>query len=506
MSNLQRLTQTLSRFLASSIFFYIILGGFILSALWFVFSAMYPLAFDEDFHLGVIKIYAEQWSPFLIGQPAGGDAFGSLATDPSYLFHYLMSFPYRVIALFTGSEAIQVIWLRLINVALFAWSLVLFKRVMQRAGASASLTNVSLALFVLIPIVPQLAAHINYDNLFMLLLAWLCLVVFRLYDSFRQKRIDVTALFLIVIICLFTGIVKYAALPLLVGAALFVIYAAYRAFRHEPRKLLKSLRGGFIRLSRPLKIILVGAVLLGAVLFAQRYIINIVQYHHPVPDCGKVLTVDQCKQYGPWGRDYNLEREKLDDFRAHPVFFMGEWLDGMRHRLFFAVSGSRTWFANYRELPVITAAFTVIAVAAVVATIAWRRRIFTDSPYLVFFALMTAVYIVLLWIDQYGMYKQTSVPVAINGRYLLPILPLMAVIAGKAFSLTLAKYKAVQLKPYFATAAILLFLQGGGMLTYLLRADSTWYWPNQTIRDVNEDARKTLAPFIIEGDKYHIWK
>ncbi|HYH74694.1 MAG TPA: hypothetical protein VD735_01915 [Candidatus Saccharimonadales bacterium] len=502
---MKHVAHKLTAFLASRGFFYGILGFFVLNALWFVFTVLFPLAFDEDFHLGVIRIYAEQWSPFLSGQPANGDAYGSLATDPSYLFHYLMSFPLRFIALFTQSETIQVIFLRLINVAIFAWSLVLYRKVLLRAKASPALTHTVLAIFVLIPIVPQLAAHINYDNVLMLLFAWLCLIVFRITESLQQRRIDVPAILLFIIVCLFTSLIKYAALPLLVGAVIFLLYMAFRSYRGHWRQLYKGAKGGFVRINRRTKIVLLTVLFIGLGLFAQRYVVNMVKYQSPVPDCGKVLRVDQCVKYGPWGRDHGLEQSKDKDFQPDVGYFVKEWLKGMRHRLFFAVSGAKTGFINYIELPLPVAAFTVLVVLGVLAIGIWFRAIFAGQPFLVFFGITTLVYLVVLLLDQFGMYKQTSVPVAINGRYLLPILPVVAVIAARGFAYALAKFKAQVIQPYLAVLTILLFLQGGGMLTYLLRADTHWYWPNQTVRDINEGARKVIAPVIIEGDKYKDW-
>jgi hypothetical protein len=497
--------QKLKLFFASPTFFYVVLGFFIFEALWFVFSAMYPMAFDEDFHFGVIQIYAEQWSPFLTKHPEGADAFGAVVRDPSYFFHYLMSFPLRFIELFTQSETIQVIFLRLINVAMFAWSLLLFRKVLMRAGASSALTNVSMAIFVLIPIVPQLAAHINYDNLLMLLLAWLCLVTFRLVDSFREQRVDMRALILFVTICLFTSVVKYAALPLLVAAALFVAIMAYRHFKGKGRRLRMRLKDGFLRLGKKTRIILLIALFAGGLLFAQRYVVNTIQYHHPVPDCGKVLSVEQCMQYGPWGRDYTYEQNRPTDFQANPFTFLGSWLGGMRHRLFFAVSGAKTYFNNYIELPLPVKTFTVLFFAGIIAVIVWWRQIFRGHAYMAFFLLLTLLYCAVLWYDQYGMYQQTGIAVAINGRYLLPVLLPMFVVVGRAFAIGLAKAKWPQMKTYLAAAVILLFLQGGGMMTYLLRADDSWYWPNTFIRTLNGNARDALAPFVVEGNKFVDW-
>jgi hypothetical protein len=499
------LKRRLTSFFVSRNFFYVVLGFFVLEALWFVFSALYPMAFDEDFHLGVIRIYAEQWSPFLAAQPEGADAFGAVARDPSYFFHYLMSFPLRFIELFTQSETIQVIFLRLINVALFAWSLVLFRRVLLKAGTSPALVNVSMLLFVLIPIVPQLAAHINYDNLLMVLLAWLCLMTFRLVDSFREQRVDMAALAVFVAICLFTSVVKYAALPLLLAAVLFVAIMAYRNFRGKSKRLRMRIKDGYLRIGRKTKIALLLGLALGSLLFVQRYVVNMIDYGHPVPDCGKVLSVEQCKQYGPWGRDYGYEQNRPDEFQANPLTFMGSWLEGMQHRLFFAVSGAKTGFNNYIELPVPVITFSVLAIAGLLATVIWWRQIFRGHAYLAFFMLLSVVYCAVLWYDQYGMYKQTGVAVAINGRYLVPILLPLAAVVGRAIAIGLARCKRDGLKPYLAAAVIILFLQGGGVFTFILRSDDSWYWPNQFVRNINHGARNVIAPLTIEGDKHADW-
>jgi hypothetical protein len=499
------LTRKLTGFFASPRFFYVIFGFFIIEALWFVFSALYPMAFDEDFHFGVIRIYAGQWSPFLSGQPDGADQFGAVARDPSYYYHYLMSFPYRLIRLFTDSETIQVIFLRLLNVGLFAWSLVLFRKVMRLAGSSNALINVSMAVFVLIPIVPQLAAHINYDNLLMVLVAWLCLATYKLVDSFREQRVDVISLVTLVVLCLFTSVVKYAALPLLIAAVIFVFYMAWRNFRGKGRRLAMRLKDGYLRVGRTAKIVLFGFLLLGSILFVQRYVVNLLQYGGPVPSCDKILSVEQCEQYGPWGRDHNLEQNRPEDFRANPRTFMDSWLGGMRHRLFFAVSGAKTFFVNYIELPLPVKTFVVLTFVSVLAVAVFWRPLFRGHAFLGFFLLMTLLYCAVLWFDQYGMYKKTGVAVAINGRYLLPVLLPMAAVAGRALGIGLSSVKQIRMKPYLAALAILLFLQGGGVFTFILRSDDSWYWPNQFVKNMNHGARSMLSPVIVEGDKYADW-
>ena len=94
----------ISRILASRGLFLFTLCYFVIQSVWIALSAVYPQAFDEEFHFGIIKVYSHHWSPFLTKQPVGGNPYGALARDPSYLYHYLMSFPYRFIYLFTHNQ------------------------------------------------------------------------------------------------------------------------------------------------------------------------------------------------------------------------------------------------------------------------------------------------------------------------------------------------------------------------------------------------------------------
>lgn len=498
---MQKTARTLTRFFGSGLFWKIILGFFVVQALWFVFSAMYPMAFDEDFHLGVIQIYAGQWSPFLESHPAGADAFGAVTRDPSYLFHYLMSFPYRLVAAVTGSEMIQVMTLRVMNVAMFAGGLVVFRRLMLRAGASPALTHVSLAILTLIPIVPQLAAHINYDNLIMLLFPLFCLAILNFVDGLKQRVVDARALCLSILLALFMSVIKYAVLPLLLAAVIFVGSVLFKHFRGRWKDLWPQTLEGIRGLSVVWKWAAFILGVIGVVLCLQRYGVNVVQYKTPVPDCGQVLTVSQCEKYGPWGRDYNLALNKPADFEPSVTYFMREWIEGMWRRLYFAINGPRGAYENFFPLPLPAFGGAALAIMGTVALLAKWRTVFRRNPYLVFFFLTIMVYVAVLWFQQYGMYKETSKAVAINGRYLLPILPLAAVLLGRALQLVLAGRWSV-VKPYAATVVLLLCLQGGGVFSFIARSHAGWYWPhNQPVRNVNEAAQKVLRPVIIEGPR-----
>lgn len=493
------LSKKLTDFFGSRSFWCIVLGFFILEALWVVFSAVYPMPFDEDFHLGIIRLYAEQWSPFLSVHPAGADQFGAVARDPSYFYHYLMSFPYRAITALTGQEAMQIGVLRLINVGLFTSGLLLMRQVMLRAKASPAAAHVALAVFVLIPIVPQLAAHINYDNLVLVLVALLCLAVFSVAEGFRKQRINISALLSFIAVCLYMSIVKYAVLPFIVAALIFLIIMGRRHFRGQYQAVVPAFTQAWSRMRPLMRYCLVAFIAVGALLFMQRYAVNLVEYKTPVPDCGQVLSVDQCLAYGPWGRDYYFALDRPANFTPHPVSYMGEWLRGMWFRSFFAINGPASDFATRRPLPVPSITAIVLVSASLLAMVIWRRKIFRGHAYLLFFMLLAGLYVVILWFDQYGMYRRTGQPVAINGRYLLPILPLLAVVGLRALHMAFARLGIARLKGLIAGGAIILFLAGGGVTTFILRSDKSWYWPTPTAHNLNHAAQDALRPIIIEG-------
>ncbi|HUD05946.1 MAG TPA: hypothetical protein VMR18_03495 [Candidatus Saccharimonadales bacterium] len=481
-----------------------------LEASWIALSAVYPQAFDENFHFGLIKVYSHYWLPFLNGQPANANSYGAVAVDPSYLYHYLMSFPYRFISLFVHGQTGQVILLRFINIGMFTTAIVLFRRVLLRARLSPAFTNISLAIFALIPIVPQLAAHINYDNLLLPLTAWVCLLTFKAIDELVARRPTARTLITLATVCLFTSIVKSAFLPIFLGVVIFVLFYAYKKFKGKFKLLFKRLWDSFRSQSWLAKTLLVVLFLVSLGLFAQRDGTNLVKYHTIEPNCSSVLSVKACEQHGAWESNYTkhltVVSEKGNIHFANPIVYVFMWLYWMWYRLFFAINGMTSNFTNYPPLPLPSAAAAIIAIAGVAAVVKWRKKIFSNNPYIVFFLVISMIYIASLLIDGYAQYRYTNTLVTMNGRYLLPILLLVGAIVGRAFSLSLRS--SPQRKTIIAVIALILFLQGGGVLTFITRSDPSWDWSNSAVVHVNNATRKLTKPIIIKGSKYYstsIW-
>jgi hypothetical protein len=498
---MKQFAQNVTRMLRSQRFFVGAMVFFVFESLWIAFSARYPQAFDEQFHFGLIRFYSHHWSPFITNAPPSTYSFGAIVRDPSYFYHYLMSFPYRLIALFVHAQAAQVIILRLIDVLFFGFGLHVFYKLLLRAKISRPLANVSIWIMVLIPIVPQLAAQINYDDLVFPLVALTCWLTFDVYDALREKRVDVRNVLLLLSLCLLSSIVKYAYLPIFVAVCVFVLGSAWYVFRKELKDLWRAFAEGFFKLSKMLRVGLLALVLLSAGLFSQRYVVNMIDYHNPVPDCGQVLTVKDCLNYGPWNRNYNDAQKKSVAAPKNPIKFTGEWFFGMYYRLFFAINGN---YANYFPLPVPSLAAIILTFsAAFVLALEWRR-VLRGNAFLVFFLLVSVFYCGALWLDNYKDYVSTGQPVAINGRYLLPVLLPFSAVLGRAFSLALRRRSLRVAKPIVAFAVLVMFVAGGGIFTFISRSDSSWYWPNSVVVHVNNAAHHALSPILIEhGGKYY---
>lgn len=486
-------SQRVIQLIAHRYFFAGIVGLLVLQALWIALSGRFPMAFDEEFHLGIIRLYSEHISPFWSSQPVGADSMGAVFRDPSYLYHYVMSFPYRVVRLLTDSLTIQVISLRLINIALFASGLVVWRKLLLKTGASRSIVHSCLLAFVLVPVVPLLAAQINYDNLFFPIAA----LVLLLAASFGQElaayqRVSTKRLLQLATLAQLASLVKYAFLPILIALGLYVLVCLRRS-RLGLRKIMLSIAFGWTLMTRTLRWILVAGLVLATGLFAERYVVNTVRYHAPLPDCAVVLSERQCQAYGPWARNHSLTQQKNPSVEYSPITYVADWFYGMWLRSFFAVAGPSINFETRGPLTIPGVGVIVLAAMATIAALVsapqlWRRY---NHSVITLFVIVIVSYVGLLFVDGLQSFQQLGTTVAINGRYLLPVALPLILLGAMGINQVL---KTPQLRLVFAGASIVILLWGGGSLTYILRSRAAWYWPSHKVVVVNQSVRNALGP------------
>jgi hypothetical protein len=494
------------RVLGSNKFFYFVVGLFIFEAAWIAFTALYPMAFDEQFHLGIIKLYSHQHGPFFAGQPIGADTYGAVARDPSYMYHYLMSFPYRLIAALTHSTTAQIIVLRLTSVAFIAASSFIFRRLLRYLKASPVMINSVLLVFVSIPVVPFLAAQINYDNLLIPLTALTILWALRLYQSIADGKINYLLLLSLAALCLFTSLVKYAFLPIffVIGVIMVVTW-----FRH--RTSTKHMWSNLRKLPRLQFYVLIALLLVCLGLFVERYGDNTLHYGTPIPECDQVLSVAECQSYSPWARNYEFIQTQPHVAWIRVVPYIGTWVHvSLRESVFTITSrfdaDARNQVDYYTppELPVpyviAWAAFFVGLISLFISVRQlWKRQ---DLRIVM---TICAFYISTLWLQNFLDYKHLGQPVAIHGRYLLPIMPLLVFIWFEAIKIALTRLgsrfsiNARALQPWLLGVVVIVFMiEGGGFVSFIALSRSDWFWQQSRLsQTINYEARRILNPLII---------
>lgn len=484
---MKKFAVTVPKVLASRKFFWFIVGLLIFQAVWLALSFKFAMLWDEEYHFGVIQFYAHHLNPFVSSQPHNLDMFGNVIRSPKYLYHYLMSFPYRLIADIWHTQTSQVLVLRFINIALFAGGLVAFRAALLRLTKSRATVHLALLVLVLLPISSLLAAQINYDNMLFLLAGLIFYWTFRLIQS---KPLDAKWLFLVVGIGLLTTLVEYNFLPIML--AIFVCLLVWLGWFQ--RRNLPQLKKTFIALNKWAAVGLVALVVVSGGLFAERFGGNLIEYHKLNPGCQQVLSVARCRKGSAYEQGYQLSHQVKQSNAApqNPVeYFFANWF-GQIYTQYFN-TGQRIVYGVYvirqpLPLPIITvSAALLLAVVCVVILLAKRQlRLGPEAKLVIIGGLALAL---VLFVFDYKIYRQTHAPLAIQGRYLMPV-ALFVLLFGIVAVKKVIKNKIAQ--SWLAIVLIVGLLAGGGLMTDLVRSDPNWYWPNQTVVNVNQDVKNSL--------------
>jgi uncharacterized membrane protein len=382
------------------------------------------------------------------------------------------------------------------DIVFISFGLGIFSNVLQRAKASKALTNVILLVFVLTPVVPLLAAQINYDNMVIPFTGVVLLLSLTLQEQLKNNKVSPRLVLGLTTLCLFTSIVKYAFLPLFVGLVFYFGWEFIRKSQADKVAIWQLARVKFKALNRWIKVGLVALLVLATGLFLERYAVNTIEYHAPIPQCNQVLTVQQCTNYSPWDRNYVYAQTKPTNIDYNPFLYTAGWIHDLYHGLFFTINTDFT-VGHPLPIPIITA--IVIGIVGILLLLVYGRELFRENRALGLFLTVICVYMLALWLQNYSDFRHTGVAVAVQGRYLLPILLLVYLLVGLSFKrLFDGRPKIPFTKPLLTVIVFLLFLQGGGFITYLIRSDPTWYWQDDDqVITTNQKVQKVLQKLVI---------
>lgn len=463
--------------LNSTSFLYGILVLAFLQGLWYIASVR-AIIFDEGRHFGFTQAYSYHISPFFTSQPDSLNSLGSVVRDPSYLFYYLMSWPLRFAQLISDNFAFQLTMLRLTSLALFIGALITFYKVFREAGVPKSVIHVSLLFLVLTPSIAPLAGAFNYDNAIFLIAGIMLLYAARLI---RDKKPSFEMFSYLLILGMLGSLMQFKLIAFVVPVVFYVFYDLWR--RHS-RKLPGVINKSFFATGLKLRIGLVIVLVVSAGLFIERPVYNIVKYHTVNPACTNFATEQACKQNYIEYRNITVLAAKPDSFTpVNPFnYVLIYWVPGM----IITTSGLSPWGASV----VLRMVYYVATLGGVILVLVYWRYFWRNTSYRLFL-ITTLGYCILLGQYLYSSYVHFGQPLAISGRYLLPVMPLFLIFA----TLSLAKLFYNHKSSLIVMGMLLLFVfatNGGGITTPIKGAPSEVYWNNHLTVTLNRHAADLL--------------
>lgn len=478
-------------------FFVVTLVLFSINTLWLSLSSNL-LPYDEYYHVGIIRFYAQQWAPFISSQPAEMSLYGDITRLPSYLYQYLMSFPYRFFDLFTDSETLIIIGLRLLNLGMVIVGIILFRRLFLKAKVPKILINLSTLVFVFTPIVPLLAAQNNYDNLMFMLTPIVLILAFKCVE----EKFSLTNLLCLATVGMLATLTKHNFIVIFGAVTLYVLFVLIN--RH--RQSIFGLAASSAKSSkRP--ILLAGVIFVIVFgLFFERYGINAIRYKQVKIDCAKIQPVSVCENFSPWRRN-QIALKTMPDQPLHggPITFTSHWAAVL-------MRGNYAIFANIvpdninvpdpyghyvfkKLLPIpITIGYTLL-IAGVIAVVLRFKKVWSNNSLTQLTLVASSVLILSLWVFNYAFYVKYGRAYAIQARYIVPmLLPLILLFATAIYELT--KKSSLKWTRYIMVCLVILYVLSGGVVGWIIKSNDNWYWNNAVVFDFNRGAKNVLKSVI----------
>jgi len=460
----------------------VVVGITILQGLWYALS-LQPTLFDEPKHLGRIFFYAQHLSPFLGTQDPSWDSLGAITRDGSYLFYYLMSLPLRFFQLFIHDTRTLDTILRVICLSFFVGGLVFFRKALVSLKAiPGSAINLILLFIVLTPAIAPLVGAVNYDSPVFLIFAIILWLAIRIIQSKKLRILDILSLLSLVLVM---SIIKWTSIALSIPTVLYLGYVLYRRYG---KKFRTELVAAAKKAPRVWFWVAVAGLVFAAVLFIERPVMNTVLYGQPEADCPRVIGYDRCLKFPDYAIYAEIGANKPANFAPkNPLeYLLVLWIPGMINSQVGLLSP---------PFPLIQMLFFVFALGGVTLFLVYFRT-FMRSEINRFFLVIIVGYILLLFIYLYRLYLTYAIPAAINGRYLIPILPLLFYFVFISVREVLKKRRKTQ--GALLVIILLGFTQGGGIITDSLTSNEAFYWRDDTTRGINSKMRSVLHRLVKE--------
>jgi hypothetical protein len=448
---------------ASKKFRYFIYCWFVLQIVYMAISTNTGIPPDEGTHMRTIELYSRDGiDPFIQNQPEEAYQLGAVSRSPSYMYHYIMSFPYRLIPDSFGALQ-QTIIMRLFNLIFSVTGLLVFSKVLLLLKTKDLVHNLTLFMVANTLMLVFLSSSVNYDNL-----VFLCVNVVFYYFIKVLKTPDLADVLKLVAIMLFASLVKFTFLPLgalLVGVLVF-------NYRQNLPGTFKKLKKSKKLVNQKTLLILTTACLLLLVLFFERYGLNYIRYGTYKPQCDQVNTYDQCLSSALFRR--NLEfRDNLAEDKVPGVSFTLRWLERNKEGIFGILGhkfADETSFVRYSSFAILS----IMSVAII-------YKLKTGLKEINYLLAIAVAYTIILLLFNYSLFQKSGrFGLALQGRYVFPVIGLFY-LAGNYYIDKIFETKR-RLYAFWAVILIMIFLLSS-LPGYIYTTNSTW-WTDYT-KDIN---------------------
>lgn len=427
--------------------------------------------YDEAYHVSAIRYFADGATPFST-QPDDLRGVGDVERYGSYLYHWLLSFPYRWSAGMAADHRLVV--LRLCSIGMVSLGLLALRPLASAMDLSSRAANLVVLVVAAVPMVTYLGMTVNYDNLMFVLLVLMWLAAVRLYRA-PGLALLLWAAFLVTASAL--ALAKYSALPVIAVTGVVVLVRRIVVARTRAGRLTEPALPppGWPRVR--LVAALVAAVAAVAAV-VERYGINLLRFGKPQPDCSDVQTLVTCLSWAPWRRNHELDPTFSDlapSLAGLVRYVTHEWLPGMATTFTYygaldAEGSHGTWGAHA------TAAVLLLGFAALLGALLLGSAAALRPPGAAMLVLGCLGYVVALVWQNYTDYRALGEPIGVQGRYLLPLLPVLVILGVRATVHLVAANgrRAGVVRAGLLVLVVLGLTQGAGSLGVLARSDDSW--------------------------------
>ena len=350
--------------------------------------------------------------------------------------------------------------------------------------------NLTLLFFVLLPAAPFMAATVNYDNAIILLTSLFMLIGVKIIISQEFCWQQYAQL---ILIGLTGSLMKVSFLPIFAAGFMFVFI---RFIIKNNKRSFNIITNSFVNSREWAKVLILVPLIIVGFLFVERFAVNIIKYHSLTPSCQEQITKKRCMSNYVEFRAENLKKTRTGNPVQTPEY-IGTWFVTMESGLLITAANTKGYFGTEMRQPLPIIYMTVFIGSIVsLATFFYSLKKMQKTKGFWLIVSVIIFYIMALFYINISYYYDYYQPIAIQGRYLLPLLPFILLFA--VLSINYVMHNKRLFKLLLLIIVLTFYLNGAGVITHIIRSDESWNWDNKTVRQINNKARDIIKPFIKE--------